>query len=294
MAQARLERLERTWSRFLPDSELSRANASPGTWVPVSPETVLLVRRALEARDRTGGLYDPTLLHEVVGAGYARSFDRLASDPGSGRDASGDVATDLEAAERAAAGVVELDPVGGALRVAVGCGFDPGGIGKGTAADLVVGELLEAGADGACVNVGGDLRVAGAGPAGADWVVAVEDPRDPASSVAELVLADGALATSSRCRRCWTGPDGRPAHHLIDPRTGRPAQTPVLAATVVAATGWQAEALAKAAFLGGVDHLDECLAGSGATGLLVTAADVVVAPGLGRFRRVPDRAGAAG
>ena len=283
MARARLEHLERIWSRFLPDSELSRANASAGTWTPISDETVLLVERALLARDRTGGLYDPTRLQDVLEAGYRRAFEGLRHDDGGGPSRR-------EPARPAgdASHVVDLDVAGRALRVAEGAGFDPGGIGKGTAADLVVEELVTAGAAGACVNVGGDLRVAGVGPADGDWVVAVEDPRDPAGPpVVELVLADGAVATSSRCRRRWTGPDGTPAHHLIDPRTGRPAQTEVLAATVVAAEGWQAEALAKAAFLSGPSGLAACLEPAGATGLLVTGREVVAAPGLDAFRRRP-------
>ena len=85
-----------------------------------------------------------------------------------------------------------------------GVGFDPGGIGKGFAADLVLDELLAEGAGGACVNLGGDVRVGGLGPDGGDWTVTVEDPRDPAGPpLVTLLLADGAVATSSRCRRRW-------------------------------------------------------------------------------------------
>jgi thiamine biosynthesis lipoprotein len=174
------------------------------------------------------------------------------------------------------------------LRVAPGGGFDPGGIGKGLAADLVVAELMADGASGVCINVGGDLRVAGEGPEDGDWVIAVEDPRDPdGAPVAELVLASGAVATSSRCRRRWVDDDGRESHHLIDPRTGRPARTEVMSATVVAAEGWQAESLAKVAFLSGVEHFGDRLAAFGATGLVVTADGVVDAPGLDDFRRSP-------
>jgi thiamine biosynthesis lipoprotein len=130
-----------------------------------------------------------------------------------------------------------------------GVGFDPGGIGKGLAADLVVDELVAEGASGACVNVGGDLRAEGAGPAGGGWVVTVEEPRSSAT-MASVALTSGAVATSTRTRRTFGRPqEGR--HHLIDPATGRPARSGLVAATIVAGRAWQAEVLAKAAFVAG-------------------------------------------
>ena len=92
----------------------------------------------------------------------------------------------------------------------------------------------------------------GSAPEGGAWRIDIEDPRDLAPGAAPLTtveLTDGAVATSSRCKRRWTGPDGTDRHHLIDPRTGAPAATPTLQATVIAAEGWQAEVLTKVAFL---------------------------------------------
>ena len=275
-AHARLVRLESIWSRFLPDSELSLANSRPGEWVELSPETVELVDRALRARTATGGLFDPTLLGEVAAAGYVASLD------GSGRRGPVPVAP----RDDASTAPVELDRSGLRLRVRRGVGFDPGGIAKGFAADLIADELLHLGADGACVNVGGDLRVAGRVPG--DWTIDVEDPRVPdGPPIRRLSIAEGAVATSSRLRRRWTRPDGTESHHLIDPRTGRPARSAVLTATVVAAEGWVAEAAATAAFLAH-DPADpsavaDVLADAGATGLLVTTSGVVELPGVDEF-----------
>ncbi|MGH2718976.1 MAG: FAD:protein FMN transferase, partial [Actinomycetota bacterium] len=156
-----------------------------------------------------------------------------------------------------------------------GVGFDPGGIGKGLAADMVVEELLAAGATGACVNVGGDLRVAGRGPAAdrddrshhAGWVVAVDDPFGE-GTVALLGVGNGGVATTSRLRRHWTGPNGRAVHHLIDPRSGYPAATGLAAVTVVADEAWRAEMLAKAVFLAGPLAGPDLLDAVGAAGLL--------------------------
>ena len=241
-ARARIDDLERRWSRFLPDSEVSRLNASPpGRPCPVSAETALLLARAATARRLTGGRFDATVLPAVVRAGYDRAVAGVAIAPRAG----------------AATG-----------------GFDPGGIGKGLAADLVVEELMAAGAAGACVNLGGDLRVAGLPPDDGKppWVIAVEDPfgdGGPHDPLVRLGLNRGAVATSSCLKRAWPGDDGSPRHHLIDPRTGEPAASDAVAATVVAGTAWRAEALATAAVIAGVDEGLVLLEASGVTGLVV-------------------------
>ena len=136
--------LEGRWSRFLPDSEISELTRRTGEWVRLSPDTVLLVERALEAWRLTVGRFDPTVLGAVIRAGYDRSFEAL--DPSR---AGGSPLT-------VGAAGIEVD--GDRVRLPSGVGFDPGGIGKGLAADLVVAETRAAGAAGACVNLGGDLR----------------------------------------------------------------------------------------------------------------------------------------
>jgi len=130
---------------------------------------------------------------------------------------------------------LEIDPDELVVRASTsGVQIDLGGIGKGYAADRSA-EILNAA--GPClVNAGGDLAVRGGA-----WPVGVEH--------LTLLLERGAIATSGRDRRRWTR-DGREHHHLIDPRTGAPADTPLLRATVVAASAAEAEVLAKAVFLG--------------------------------------------
>ncbi len=273
-ARRRVEDLEARWSRFRPDSEISRLNERAGADPqPVSAETLLLLERAVDAWRLTDGRFDPTVLGDVLRAGYTTSFDEPAFDEAA-------TPTDDCRLTRGCA-AIQLDPVARTARLPAGVGVDPGGIGKGLAADLVVAELLDTGADGACVNLGGDVRVAGTPPA-ASWVVAVEHPwrADPA---AVLHLRDGAIATSSRLRRQWATDDG-PAHHLIDPERGRPVDAEVATATAVAAHGWQAEAFAKAAFvagpLAGLDLLERV----GVGGLVVDDdGAILTGPSLRRF-----------
>jgi len=229
----------------------------------VSNETIRLVSTAVEAWFLTEGAYDPTVLGDVLRAGYTVSFERLPAMP------TGSLA---HSHLRIGAGGIRINPVDRTVELPLGVGFDPGGIGKGLAADMVVGELMAAGAEGACVNVGGDLRVCGTPPdsvPGSGWAIGVDSPVS-AESVAVLGLADGGVATSSRLRRRWTAAGGKPSHHLIDPGTGKPADAGLAAVSVVAAHAWQAEMLSKAVFVKGATAGAALLDGFGAAGLFVT------------------------
>jgi thiamine biosynthesis lipoprotein len=242
-AFARLDDLERRWSRFRPESEISRMNRHAGEHVVVSPETFLLVERAKQGWVHTGGLFDPTVLPALRAAGYDRDFRAVRSHAPAIRTVDPGPSPGCEH--------VECDALLRAITVPPGVEVDPGGIGKGLAADLVTEELLDAGAHGALVNVGGDLRVRGEAPRGGAWDVAVHDPARPAREVARIALSDGAVATSSRAQRCWSTRTGL-MHHLIDPRTGRPGATRFATATAVAADGWWAEVVTKAVLIGGL------------------------------------------
>ncbi len=277
-AQAEIDRLERLWSRFRPDSDVSRVNAAAGADVPVAPETVELVSLAVEAWRRTGGRFDPTLLTAVVEAGYDRSFDELQA-AGIVPD-EGDVVPDgagsppappppaPAAGSRLDAGRIRVDTERSTVGLPPGVGLDLGGIGKGRAADLVVADLRRAGAAGACVNLGGDVRAEGAAPDPAGWAVAIADPFHPDDDLTVVAVTDGAVVTSARTRRQWVR-GGVAGHHLIDPATGRPAAGGLAAVTVVAASAAWAEVAAKAAFVAGRSGAGEVLARFGVAALVV-------------------------
>lgn len=268
-AAARIEELESRWSRFRADSEVSLLNAAPvGHAVEVSPDTLVLVDLALQGYAVSRGAFDPSMLVNLVGAGYGSSLvdDLESGEPlvremsGASPPAHGDLASEFV-----------VDAEAGTVTRLSALQFDPGGLGKGLAADLVADDLMAAGAEGVLVNLGGDLRATGNGPEGNSWHVEVEDPRD-GSTLCVVSLDDGALATSSRMRRHWTDAEGNEGHHLLDPSTGRPAATTTNGATVIARFGWQAEVLAKAAFLDEVssDDVFSLIEELGAAALVVT------------------------
>jgi len=278
-----LGRLERRWSRFLPDSEVSFLNAHAGQPVRVHSSTLLLVERAVAAWRLTGGAFDPTVLGDVVRAGYSTSLGDVSAGPL-------DRCSVLERTPGCsdlirACSDIEVDHAESLVRLPPGTGFDPGGIGKGLAADLLVTEALRAVVGGVCVDIGGDLRVEGRAPNGGSWTIAVEHPART-TPVTLLDVGAGAVATSTTLRRRWTVA-GRARHHVIDPRTGLPADTDVDVMTVVAGEAWRAEVLATAGLLRGSAGAFDLL-GDGAHGLAVTTlGEVACSAGLGSFLRRP-------
>jgi thiamine biosynthesis lipoprotein len=274
MAQARLVELEARWTRFDPRSDVSRLNALRELPLIVSPETFALVELAVEGWRLTGGRFDPTVLDAMVVAGYDRSFEHVS--------AGGDVPpTSPAGALEPTPGCegISTDPIVGSVRLGAGVAFDPGGIGKGLAADLVARELLDAGARGACVNVGGDVRVVGEAPGGAGWLVEAEHPMPGHAPLSRVRLRAGAVASSWRTERTWTGPDGTSRHHLVDPATGAPAASGLAGVCVIAGPAWLAEVLAKRAFVSGLEAGRRLLDDHDASGWLVDDDGVVHAAG---------------
>jgi FAD:protein FMN transferase len=257
IAKARLLEWHQRFSRFLPDSELSRLNADPRQVVPVTP----LMRRVLEAgiraADGSGGLVDPTLVSEIERAGYESDL------PEAGLRLS--VALTL-APPRIPAGAskeqswraIDVDRRSGTVRRPPGVKLDPGGIAKGVFADEL-GVLLSS-HDAFVVDCAGDIRLGGR--ARIVRQVHVASPFDQ-SVLHTFELRQGAVTTSGIGQRSWLGRDGGPAHHLLDPRTGRPAFTGVVQATALAPTAAHAEVLSKAAVLSGPEQADRWLMNGG-------------------------------
>jgi thiamine biosynthesis lipoprotein len=185
---------------------------------------------------------------------------------------------------------VVLDPLVAAVTLPRDVHLDLGGIGKGYAADRVVAALLEAGATGVCVDLGGDVRVAGAGPYAGAWTVEFLAP-ELGDRFGAVRLAGGAVATSTTGRRRWKR-GGTIVHHLLDPATGRASRSGVATVTVVAADAWWAEVLAKAALVAGAAAGLALLEGAGVDGALVTdAGEVRATTGFARWCEPPASAG---
>lgn len=263
-AETRLRELESLWSRFIPESDITRANLAAGQPVRVHEDTLAVVLRSIEAWKQTKGLFDITVLPALVHHGYTHSATTSAVAPRVSQQIIG------------VSGSVQVDVAHATISVPAGGAIDLGGIGKGFAADIVAEELIEAGARGALVNVGGDICVLGEPYDGNEsWVIGIEDPAAAPDHVARLALSQGGIATSGTTIRRWTSPSGENAHHLIDPTTALPAATTLLTATVIAGDTATAEAFATAAMMSDGPTAVAILEHVGLAGLMV-ATDLVV------------------
>ena len=266
-AVARADRVEalvrdydRRLSRFRADSELSALNAASTDVVRVSPLLLDAVAAALWAVARSGGLVDPTLLPELERAGYTDSRKPTGGRAAGGvplPEGPGEPARPHPDQRWRRIGIVRD---AGMVHRPAGLRLDLGGSGKGHVADLAAAELE--GAQHWAIDCGGDLRVGGHRP----QEVHVAHPLEE-TIAARLTRTTGAVATSAIHARAWLAADGTPRHHILDPSTGEPAWTGIVAATALAPTVLEAETLAKTALLSGPETARRLLVPRG--GLIV-------------------------
>jgi thiamine biosynthesis lipoprotein len=266
VAREHIDDLERAWSRFLPDSDITRLNLADGAPLRVQPSTVRLVGAMIDGWRATAGAFDPTLLVPLVALGYSQSWCAAAGSTSLATDTSWRGRPDLIGVDVQKC-IVQLPP---------GTALDAGGIGKGLAADMVADVIMSRGARGVLIDIGGDIAVRGEAPASDGWRIAVgadcgnrrHDASDGSARDSQqcIRLLSGGVATSGTEHRAWITPTGTTAHHLIDPHHGAPVVGVARETTVVAGTAAWAEAWTKAlvvagaggrsAVLGRLDELD--------------------------------------
>lgn len=228
------EAWEQSLSRFRADSELSQLNRQAGAAVQVSPTMWDVLQAARQAELCSEGLVTPVVLEALEAAGYAESFDPMAPFPISNRPAATHAPAML--AE------VHTEALTRTIWLPQGARLDFGGVAKGWAAQQTMKRLEHYGP--ALVDAGGDIAVSGSQRDGSPWPIGVADPLHPGENLAVLQVGRRGVATSGRDYRRWKL-DGGWQHHIIDPRTGKPAETDVLSATVVALNVMEAEIAAK-------------------------------------------------
>ena len=264
-----LDRLE-AWAgrltRFSPDSELMRLNASTRPLVPIGPTLTAALDWARTAEGMTGGLVDASLLDE-----------RLAAEAGLALDAPNSAGRRWSLRRTARGAAVEREP---------GVRFDLDGVAKGWLADRALAIT-----PGRSALIDGDGDVALRVAPGDTWAIGIGDPREPGTLLGALDLgADGdisrewGIATSGTSVHRWVHAGGE-AHHLIDPRTRRPAATDIVQATVLAGTARAAEIFAKTAVIAGMDRAFGLLDHPGVLGvlLLTERGELRATPGMVRW-----------
>ena len=256
LVRRRLTDWHASFSRFLPDSELSRLNADPRWEVPVSLLLARLAQTVRVAATLTNGLVDATLVDQIEQAGYAADLGDPV--PLSTALMLAPPRTPAAAGSPVAWQSIEVNLARRVVTRPPGVKLDSGGLAKGLFAD-VLAERLSSHASFA-VDCAGDLAIGGADRIAR--AVEVESPFD-GRKLHTFNLRRGGVATSGIGRRSWLDADGLPAHHLLDPATGRPAFTGIVQVTALAPSALMAEIHAKAAILSGPSLAPAWLPGGG-------------------------------
>lgn len=242
-----LDDVEQAASRFRPGTEIETINAAAGSGpVAISPTMVDLLSHALWAAGITKGACDPTVADSLVALGYDRDIDDI--EPGA----------DVERVEKAPgiAGIV-LDSGAATVSIPAGTHLDLGATAKARAADLAAERIAGELGVGVLVDIGGDLRVAGPTPPNSWRIGVTASARSATNAVEEVVqITSGGVASSSSVVRTWSA-GGERHHHIIDPATGRSAESPFSLVTVAAPTCVEANAYSTAAMVWGDDALFE-------------------------------------
>jgi len=243
-AQQYIEASERRFTRFSEASELSHLNRSAGTWFHASADMTFVLSLAKQYVEQTGGLFNPSILPDLERVGYDRSMDLIRAE-----DAMLPPARFAQSSQLLPLDELLINPDENLIFLPHGMRLDLGGIAKGWIAEQAA--MILADYSSAClVDAGGDMFMVGL-PEGEDfWQIDLEDPLNPDRSLTSLNVPPDALTTSSVVKRKWMQGD-LSRHHLIDPRTGEPAETDWLSVTVVAPHAGMAEVFAKALLLAG-------------------------------------------
>lgn len=241
-AEQELFRLERLLSFTRSDSAVSAINRGKGDPVEVPAEILDLLSAAAALSRRTDGAFDSTVAPAVGAWGF---YDREYAVP--------DRETLEELLPLIGSDLMDLDA--GACTVTLRkaeMSVDLGGIAKGYASDVLAAMMRDRGISSALFALGGNIAAVGSKPGGEPWRIAVRDPRDTSDYVGILSVSDLCVVTSGGYERYFES-GGKRYHHIIDPKTGAPAESDLLSVTVVSQSGTTADALSTGLFVTGLD-----------------------------------------
>lgn len=237
-------RLEGLLSRFLAESEISRINRSAGMGrAPISRETHDVLSAAAELSARVQGCFDVTIGPLVT---LWQAGKQAASPP------------DAASLRQALPLVNHRELILDARHMTAGLvkrgqSIDLGGIGKGFAADRIAEVFRKFGIRSAYSNLGGNVVAVGTKPDGSAWRIGIQHPREEERLIGSVAVVDQTVVTSGDYQRYYTDGQGERQHHILDPRTGTPAQAGLISVSIVASRSVVADSLSTAVFVAGMD-----------------------------------------
>lgn len=239
LAAARIQELEKLWSVTDEGSEIYTANHSGGAAVDISADTEELLRFALNMAQETGGALEPTIYPVLTAWGFTTDKYQIPEQEELDRL--------LELVDYEAITLTD-----NTVTVPDGMMLDLGAVGKGYAADETAAILRENGVESALLDFGGNILAVGTKPDGSPWRVGVRDP-DTEGNLGVLEAADQSVVVSGGYEKYFVGEDGQRYWHIIDPETGRPAQSGLVQVAIVSRESKLCDALSTAIFVMGLD-----------------------------------------
>ncbi len=238
MAEDEIRRIDSLLDRGNAESEIYKINSDKSA--SVSAETAQILSAALSVSERTHGAFDITIAPVMDLWGFYGGNFRVPSE--------GEISSALEGV-----GYEKILLDENSISIPYNSSIDLGGIGKGYASDRVISLLKENGVSSAIISLGGNVHTLGSRPNGSGWTVGIQSPDDTSLILGTLTVRDKAVVTSGGYRRFFEE-NGKFYHHIIDPKTGKSAESGLSSVTIVSDSGTLADALSTALFVMGLDE----------------------------------------
>ena len=241
-ASEKLNELDKLWSATESGSEIFAVNSSEGKPVSVSDETASVISFAKEMSSQTGGAFDITVYPIVEAWGFTTGEHSVPSE-----ERLNEL---LEAV-----GSDKITVSGSEITLPAGSKLDLGAVAKGRAGDICVDLMKKCGVTSAVLDLGGNIRTLGTKPDGSKWKIGLRDPFSE-GIYATLDVGETNIVTSGAYERFFEQ-DGKTYHHIIEPNTGRPAESGIASATVIGSEGRLCDALSTSLFVLGAEGAEQ-------------------------------------
>ena len=239
-AAAKITEIEKRLSVTETDSDINMINSKAGSAVTVSEDTVNIINTALDFGRSTEGALDITVYPVLKEWGFTTGDYKIPDDE--------TIDSLLEKVDYS-----KVSVEGTKVTIPEGSMIDTGAVTKGYTGDCLAEIFKSAGIDSALINLGGNVQTVGTKPDGSKWVVGIQDPLNTDSYVGTLETADKAVITSGNYERFFTGEDGKNYWHILDPKTGKPADKGIISATIIGNKGIDCDALSTSLFVLGTE-----------------------------------------
>lgn len=239
-AEAEIKRLEKLLSVTDSESDIYKINLNSGTSVQVSDDTLQLIEKANAVSKKTNGATDISIYPVLREWGFTTGEYNVPD-----KSRLEELLVNVDYTK------IQID--NNMVTIPKDYAVDLGSIAKGYAGDKIMELLKENGVDSALVNLGGNVQTLGLKPDGSKWSIAIKNPTDQQGDICIVQVEDKAVVTSGSYERYFTADDGNKYWHILDPKTGKPADKGLVSVTIIGDSGTLCDSLSTSLFVMGKD-----------------------------------------